>query len=230
MRIDKKTRQYFIQVGLKVCPTCGYLLEIEEFSKNKSGADGLSSQCKECKRKQRQTDGGKIVNRKAAKKYGQTDEGRQKHKISAKRYGQSPKGKVVAKKYSKTNKGKAAKIKAVKKYSKTIKGKITKAKAKIKYYSKNPSSLRSHDPQFIEWAWKVKNKAKFTCRICGDNTGGNLNSHHKNSWDKHPDQRYDINNGICLCEKCHKEFHKKYGHGNNTIMQYLFFKLHHVEN
>ena len=29
-----------------------------------------------------------------------------------------------------------------------------------------------------------------------------------------------LNNGICLCKKCHKEFHGKYGWGKNTKEQF----------
>ena len=37
-----------------------------------------------------------------------------------------------------------------------------------------------------------------------------LHAHHRKSWNKFPKDRYDRNNGVVLCWKCHNGFHKKY--------------------
>ena len=61
----------------------------------------------------------------------------------------------------------------------------------------------------------------YTCQHCGKyGTDRDIVVHHLNSWTDYPDQRIDIDNGITLCEKCHKEFHKQYGYGHNTKEQY----------
>ena len=73
------------------------------------------------------------------------------------------------------------------------------------------------------WARKVKERANFTCQCCQKRTPGKLVSHHLNSWGSHPEQRYDLENGVCLCHSCHWIFHRKYGAGNNTREQYLEF-------
>ena len=62
----------------------------------------------------------------------------------------------------------------------------------------------------------------YTCQYCG-HYSTNLIVHHLNGYDNFKDQRVDIKNGITLCKKCHKEFHKLYGYGNNTKKQFEEF-------
>ena len=50
-----------------------------------------------------------------------------------------------------------------------------------------------------------------------------LNAHHIKNWADNPDDRFDLNNGITLCEKCHSEFHRKYGKKDNTNTQLFEF-------
>lgn len=73
------------------------------------------------------------------------------------------------------------------------------------------------------WRREVYERDSYTCQCCGDNKGGNLNAHHLNSYNSNKEQRTDLNNGITLCEICHKEFHKIYGNGNNTKTQFEQF-------
>lgn len=39
---------------------------------------------------------------------------------------------------------------------------------------------------------------------------GKLHSHHLNDYHSHKELRCDVSNGVCLCDKCHKEFHNDY--------------------
>ena len=82
---------------------------------------------------------------------------------------------------------------------------------------------RKGDQDFKKWSKQVKERDNFTCDICGQKHGG-LVSHHLNAWRDYKEQRYDLENGVCLCESCHKEFHKLYGKGDNTKEQYIEFK------
>lgn len=72
----------------------------------------------------------------------------------------------------------------------------------------------------VIWRNKVFEKDNYTCNKCKQ-YGGKLEAHHLNgyNWDK--ENRFNIDNGITLCQRCHKEFHKKYGAGDNTKEQYL---------
>lgn len=55
-------------------------------------------------------------------------------------------------------------------------------------------------------AWKVKNDAKFRCRIC--NSPHYLNVHHR-SYKFHGIEHLHLEDLICICNKCHKLFHFK---------------------
>ena len=52
----------------------------------------------------------------------------------------------------------------------------------------------------------------YVCEKCGKRrkTTRVLHAHHIYSWDRYPDKRYDRNNGVVLCIKCHNAFHRKY--------------------
>jgi len=63
----------------------------------------------------------------------------------------------------------------------------------------------------------------YTCKVCGTK-GGRLNAHHLNAWSWDKNNRFNVNNGITLCQKCHKLFHSKYGKGENTKEQFIAFR------
>jgi hypothetical protein len=75
-------------------------------------------------------------------------------------------------------------------------------------------------PEAINWSKKIKERDKYTCQICKE-VGGKLHSHHLDGYAWCKEKRFDLNNGICLCKKCHKKFHKTYGNKNNTKEQFL---------
>ena len=74
------------------------------------------------------------------------------------------------------------------------------------------------EESYAKWRTNVFQRDNYSCILCG--TKGRINAHHKNSWDKHPDDRLNVDNGVTLCIDCHKDFHKKYGAGNNTEQQF----------
>lgn len=82
---------------------------------------------------------------------------------------------------------------------------------------------RWKDIAAVEWAKQIKARDNYTCQLCSK-YGIPLNSHHLNSWDAFESQRYDLNNGLTLCVRCHDKFHDIYGRGKNTRFQFLQFK------
>jgi len=124
-----------------------------------------------------------------------------------------------------------------KKISEALKGKHYPKVSEAKKGSKNPMYGRRGDkstnwkggvtPQYLQirhtlemqlWRQAVLERDNFTCQKCGQ-CGGKLEAHHINNFAEHPELRTSIENGITLCRKCHREFHKKYGKTNNTKEQ-----------
>lgn len=62
--------------------------------------------------------------------------------------------------------------------------------------------------EYREWRAKVFERDNFTCKICGQ-VGGDLNAHHIKTFKDYPALRFTVSNGITLCEKCHREVHKR---------------------
>lgn len=74
-----------------------------------------------------------------------------------------------------------------------------------------------HDSnEYKTWRVNVYKKDNYKCIKCGSKK--KLNAHHKFSWHFYPEKRYDVNNGITLCEKCHIKIHQKYGYNSREEM------------
>jgi 5-methylcytosine-specific restriction endonuclease McrA len=63
---------------------------------------------------------------------------------------------------------------------------------------------------YKHWIRAVFIRDNFTCQKCGKK-GGKLNAHHIKKFSKYPKLRLVADNGITLCETCHKKQHKENG-------------------
>lgn len=75
-------------------------------------------------------------------------------------------------------------------------------------------------PEYVKWREEVFSRDGYTCKICYDDTGGNLKAHHLDGFNWCIERRLDVSNGITLCDTCHEDFHKEYGYGDNTEEQF----------
>jgi len=66
----------------------------------------------------------------------------------------------------------------------------------------NATVERIVDSNYIIWRTAVYKRDKYTCQECGQ-VGHVLNAHHIKDWLSYPELRYNVNNGITLCKKCH---------------------------
>lgn len=76
-------------------------------------------------------------------------------------------------------------------------------------YKGNRKAQEGRDrTEYQNWRKQVYIRDDYTCQTCGER-GRILNAHHIKPWAKFPDLRYDVSNGITLCEKCHDLAHNR---------------------
>lgn len=77
--------------------------------------------------------------------------------------------------------------------------------------------------EYNDWRKSVFGRDLYTCQCCHDRNGNGhavkLCAHHIKNWKDYPEYRYDVDNGITLCESCHNKFHSDYGKKNNNEEQ-----------
>lgn len=61
--------------------------------------------------------------------------------------------------------------------------------------------------KYKRWTKKIVKKAG-KCLLC--NEKDNLHAHHLNSAEYFPEERFLLENGVCLCKKCHTNYHTNY--------------------
>ena len=79
--------------------------------------------------------------------------------------------------------------------------------------SKEEVKYRAWRKIVMELNFRKKGLSKYyVCEKCSKKrkTTRITHAHHIYSWKKFPTKRYDKTNGIVMCKKCHKSFHKKY--------------------
>lgn len=66
--------------------------------------------------------------------------------------------------------------------------------------------------EYVAWRDAVLGRAGYRCERC--ETSANVVAHHRWSWVNHPELRYDVENGECLCKSCHGKEHGHSSHFN----------------
>ena len=76
--------------------------------------------------------------------------------------------------------------------------------------------------KYKEWRFSIFQRDEFICKKYGKHSKI-LQAHHIFNWAKYPNKRYDIKNGITLCEECHMSFHIEFGKKDNNPEQINIF-------
>ena len=62
---------------------------------------------------------------------------------------------------------------------------------------------KRNNPEYKQWVKKIKKRDNNTCRFKSKNCSGHNIAHHIKGWSKYPKLRYNIDNGIILCQAHH---------------------------
>ena len=71
------------------------------------------------------------------------------------------------------------------------------------------NELLRKSPEYKLWRKSVFERDHYTCLICGE-VGGVINAHHIRSWKDFPEERYEVNNGMTMCNSCHRLANKEF--------------------
>lgn len=71
--------------------------------------------------------------------------------------------------------------------------------------TKEYQKIRNSD-EYKEWRLRVFKRDYFTCQCC-KKVGRNIHAHHIKDFSSHVELRFDVNNGITLCDLCHAKLH-----------------------
>ena len=113
----------------------------------------------------------------------------------------------------------------------SVRNKISESMKGINARERNPNWIDGRTPinklirqssEYELWRDAVFTRDNYTDQKTGIR-GGKLHPHHILNFSNHPELRFDVNNGITLSEKAHREFHSSYGKKNNTQKQLLEF-------
>lgn len=72
------------------------------------------------------------------------------------------------------------------------------------------------------WRNSIREMCEYTCQCCGISYE-RMEAHHILNYSSNKELRNKLDNGICFCHSCHKEFHKIYTKKNNNEFQLTEF-------
>jgi len=68
--------------------------------------------------------------------------------------------------------------------------------------------LRKHR-EYQQWRIKVLERDNYICQKCGNEKDRMISAHHIKNFNDYPKLRYNVSNGITLCNSCHTKLHLK---------------------
>lgn len=83
----------------------------------------------------------------------------------------------------------------------------------VHWYENNgigETAKKRNNYSYRKWRELVLKRDGYTCKICG--TTSDLQVHHIKSFAEYPELRFEVGNGMTLCERCHREVHRLWRH------------------
>ena len=77
---------------------------------------------------------------------------------------------------------------------------------------------RTDSDEYKKWRAAVYKRDRRTCQFPGCGSKRKIQIHHIKRWVDYPSLRYNLNNGICLCNICHGRIH---GHEDSYAMMFM---------
>lgn len=84
------------------------------------------------------------------------------------------------------------------------------------------TTVRAQRSKLKPWRKSVLERDNYTCQCCGKEE--NLVAHHIECFARNEALRFEVYNGVTLCDSCHREFHNYYGYGDNNLLQFSQFE------
>lgn len=100
-----------------------------------------------------------------------------------------------------------------------LKARKTKPRLPVDQLRTDESKLWRKRREFRDWREAVFGRDGYKCVACHTNTR-DLHPHHLDGFANYSEKRFDVSNGVTLCTKDHKAFHRAYGYGDNTAKQF----------
>lgn len=186
----------------KTCTKCNELKDVSEFTRNKISNDGYEYLCKQCRKLYR------LKHKEHIRDY---------HKMYNKqRYKDNPE------QYKELNRSyRIDHCEKIKEYSKIYRiNNLEQERQRNKQWRENNKECvriyrNEHALSTQKWRytseyklWKqtVYERDNHTCQECNANHC-KVHAHHIKPAKDYKELRFDINNGVCLCEQCHKTKH-----------------------
>lgn len=85
--------------------------------------------------------------------------------------------------------------------------KLVISEGRHNFYKHGRSSANKAARNNVEykiWRSAVFQRDEWLCQTCRLRENNKLHAHHIKSWIDYPELRFDVNNGVTLCENCHK--------------------------
>lgn len=71
--------------------------------------------------------------------------------------------------------------------------------------------------EYLEWREQVLKRDNEQCIYCGKKDD-KMNAHHILAWQFYPNLRFNVSNGVTVCQECHKKIHNIFGYNSKEKM------------